>query len=238
MTTRLKPIAVPLGIFALAILLSALCGPRGPLLLARQSASTSCNDPVALPVCVRKILSDGGPGGSTTDTSAGALSSLQTDINKIWATCCISFTLTAGDSVTLPADSFKNGKLPVANFDGQHFNLNKGTKKLFDSSNSTKCLNLYYVGDAIAGGLKPGQDLKGVAPIGENGAIVDDGASAALDAHELGHNLGLPDVDKKGDLMNGVDAGGNIATGLTTGQCDDAKKMAKKYLKEFNKPNK
>ncbi len=236
MGARIHPLLVPLGTFLIAVLLSLAAGARTPRLLARVAAEPTCDDPLSLPICVRKILAaGGGAGGSTMNFTPQALSDLEKAMNEIWAACCISFTLTAGSDVTLPADAFQNGKLPVANSDGQTVKLNEGTKALFKQMNSKKCLNLYYVNDAIAGGLPAGSELKGAALIGGNGMVVDDNVSGALDAHEAGHNLGLKDNDANGNLMSGVDSGGQVPTGLTGDQCDTARKNAKKHLKDFAK---
>ncbi|HVE42963.1 MAG TPA: hypothetical protein VNM14_23990 [Planctomycetota bacterium] len=235
MGRRINPLIIPLGTFLLAILLSLAAGARTSRLLARVAAGPTCDDPVTLPICVRKILeANGGSGGSTMNFTPQALSDLEKAMNEIWAACCISFTLTAGSDVTLPADAFKDGKLPVANSDGQTVKLNEGTKKLFKQMNSTKCLNLYYVHDAIAAPKSAG-DLKGAALIGDNGMVVDDNVSGALDAHEAGHNLGLKDETGEGNLMNGVDSGGQVQNGLREDQCKTAHKLAKKYLRDFAK---
>ncbi|HEX7899046.1 MAG TPA: hypothetical protein VF950_14880 [Planctomycetota bacterium] len=229
---------VPLSSFALAVLLSQLSGAPGRLAMARQATSGTC-DWITLPVCVRPIKAkpkgNNPPvaGGSTTNFTAEALKSLQDGISLIWARCCIAFTVTLGKEVELPADAFLDGKLAVANSDGQNVTPNEGLRKLFKTANSKKCLNLYFAADVVAGGLPAGADLKGAALVGDNGMIVDDGASPGVAAHEAGHNLGLTDNQTAGNLMSGADTAGNPPTGLDDTQCALARTRAKSYLQKF-----
>ncbi len=160
---------------------------------------------------------------------------LRDGINSIWVECCISVTITLGQEVNIPKKNFKDGKLGVATFDGQNVTPNDALKDLFKQHNSKKCLNLYYAADVACSNLPPGKDLKGAALVGNNGMIVDDGASAGVDAHELGHNLGLSDNDTPGNLMSGLDQNGNPPTGLGGTQCPVAKARAKQYLQQFSK---
>jgi hypothetical protein len=233
-TPTVRAMIVPVCSFILALLLAFSMGSPTRLLLARQSTSPSCSDPINLPICIRPIRSKG-VGASTTDFSAATIASLQQGMNTIWATCCISFTLSLGKEVNLPANSFKNGKLGVATFDGQNVVPNEGLTDLFKQHNSKKCLNLFYANDIQASNLPAGSDLKGAALVGANGMIVDDNVSPGVNAHEVGHNLGLKDNDTAGNLMSGADQNGNPPTGLDATQCALAKTQAKRYLQQFSR---
>jgi len=226
---------IPVGSFALALLLSQLTGTPSRGLLARQATHPSCPDPITLPVCVRPVRpkNKDDRGGTRMDFSAETLKGIQDGMSGVWARCCVFFIVTLGDAVELPPGAYKKGKLPVANSDGQTITPNRGLTKLFENHNSPKCLNLYYAGDVVAGGLPAGQDLKGTALNNDNGMIVDDNASGALNAHEAGHNLGLEDNGDPSNLMGGKDTNGHPPTALTDAQCAIARGRAKRYLQAF-----
>jgi hypothetical protein len=221
-----------------ALALALTTGRSGVLRALREECAVTCADPVTVKLCVRKIkvkAKEGQAppaGGSATDVTDDFLKKLKQDLDKIWCHCCIFFEIEKGESVELPANWFFDGKLPVASagqkpykFTGQAHHLWAQTKK--------DCLSLYYAADVRFSDTDG--NLLGLAKIGGNGMVVDDGVSAETVAHEIGHNLNLGDLDppSPGNLMNpdgesGTDAG----TALTERQCDVARKQAKKYASQ------
>lgn len=227
---------VPMVSFALALALSALGGTAARSSFARQAGGATC-DWIRLPVCIRplkaKPLADGSvpAGGSSTQAVPAGL---EAAVNALWKTCCIEFQFRMGEAFEVDGENFTNGRIAVANSDGQVIKPNRGTEALFKATaQGALCLNLFYAADIVAGGLPEGADLKGVASLTGNGMIVDDGVGGPVVAHEAGHVLGLPHHQDDGNLMSGNGTGSQGASLQSPQQCNPARARARKHLRDF-----
>lgn len=225
-TTR--SLSIPVLSFAVALALSIGLGPANVVYGRRLPQSTSCQWQT-VKICVRQIQPDpaGGPGGSTTVIDDAFLAGLKAKLDAIYATCCINFELSKGEVLKIPANQFsKKGKLNV--YDANNSQYTPPGNAAWAAA-TDQCLSLYYVADVnIHGGKNP----VGVAQIGQNGMIMDDGASGETVAHEVGHNLGLGDLGKNAqNLMSGVidQSGKPGSTALTPAQCKTAYEQARTY---------
>lgn len=180
---------------------------------------------------------------------------MEKEVNRIWTQCCIKFKISISDDAEVGDDVFQDGALVAATESGKDVKITEEAKKIFQTKNDAKCIDLYFVKDVKA--KKSGQaklvDYKGYGfedtVIGGGAAAIDDEGveSATLWAHEIGHILCLGHEAQVGerdasDLMHPIAKGELMRPGLTIeltpgkpimkkSDCDIARKCAEELAK-------
>ncbi len=207
-----------------------------------DAKKVSCNPFVVVPICARRLRDSTGTKG-TAMTDADVQAAVD-HANEFWKKCCIRFELEKDaqgkpviDEVnTPPKDDGLATQIEVhLNGNGGATSSDFGKVKKLDHHN--KCINVYFVKSMTnVQGLTtrpqyPGDTTKPPTGLNQAGTAVMDGASQSTLAHELGHELGLKDVNNPKNLMNG---GGPDGSDLTDSQCATAYQNAKRLLDAFN----
>jgi hypothetical protein len=238
MHERFRSLATPAVTFLAALAVPWFAGPGAHARL-RAVQDPSCPDPKVVKICVRPITVAAKPGqappagGSSVDPTDAFLAKMKADLDAVWKRCCIFTDVRKGDPIELPAKFFVNGQLPVASSVERPFKWTAQAHHLLGKAGKD-CLSLYFANDVRFSNNN--NNLLGIANTQGNGMMVDDAAGNDVVAHELGHNLELPDNDPAvpGNLMNGIELapGAGGGTGLTDGQCKTAKAKVDEYNRQ------